>query len=123
MTTQVNNQLTNDEILIQNLIQDPILNSAENALFLQYPFLAVWPLKQIIQSVLNYFNSEFKTQEKEVIDITYIKFKNKLAEDAFTKASIKLKIIIHDKGVNSYEYKKAIQIEKDNFSKFIRYAK
>ncbi len=107
------------ENIYKNLVWDNILLAAETLLYGYVPFLNVPPLNWIINTCLQKFWDQLFKIQKLLIDVSVIKFKDAIHQNAFDQASLKLKIVSVEGGFGSAEYQEALKNEKAAFSKFI----
>lgn len=70
--------------------------------FLRLPFI-----KQIFEGTVRTVGDFIFKYVRLGIDVTAIKFVNAAHESAYTKSEITLKVLAHDKGINSNEFKNA----------------
>ena len=112
MTTQVNPTLENVESIFKGLAWDNLVSGV-----LLYFKIDVWPLNSFIRLITDKLFDLFKTS----FDLQAIVFINDQHKDAFTKAMVTLKIIAHDKGIDSQEFRKAKENAKEYLAQFVHF--
>lgn len=90
-------------------------------LFAQAPFLDAPIIGTINRAVIKKVSGWFFLQIRLFIDITGVRLINNEYQTAFEKASVVLKIIAHDKGIDSNEFKAARENAKAALSKFTQF--
>ena len=78
--------------------------------------MGIWP----ISSIINYFGDLLFSGFVLVVDVGAIQLLNTQHQSVYNDASLKLKIIAHDKGIESDEFKNAREVAKISMSKFTR---
>ncbi len=121
MTESANPQLEMVEGLFKSLIWDTLVKVGTVELFVAVPFLAIWPLNMIVSSFINMLGNAFFKQFKMVIDLQAIAFVNEQHRKEFDKATVVLKVIAHDKGADSDEFRKAKDEAAQSLSKFVHF--
>lgn len=99
--------LTIAEQIFKQLIWDSVLLGGEKALEVYAPFLALPVLSTIEEGTLNAVGDWLYSKLVLVIDIAAIQLVNTAHQAAWTSASVNLKVIAHDKGMDSPEFRKA----------------
>jgi hypothetical protein len=122
MTDSVSKELTIAENIFKNLVWDNIIALETKALLAQAPYLNIWPLNEIISSILSMVGNKVFDTIKLSIDLESITLMNKIYQAEFTNTSLRLKILAHDKGIDSPEFKEARENAKKILSKFISYS-
>lgn len=123
MTTSVNPSLETAESLFKELVWDSIVKAATQACFVAIPMLGAWPLRSIVTWIIGQFSNQMFKAAKLTLDLQAIGFINAAHKRAFDSAMVTLKIIAHDKGVESDDFKKAKENAKAALSEFTRYSK
>lgn len=113
--------LTVAENEFKQIVWDPLVKAGETALEGAVPVLAAPILKQLDEAALNALSDYFFEQLRLLLDLSAAQIVGAARAQVFTDASIQLKIIAHDKGVDSDEYKAALAKARANFSAFIRF--
>ncbi len=103
------------------LIWDTSLQVGLAALFTYVPVLNVWPLRRVITDVVQFIGDKLFFALRELIDVSAIQLRNAVHQRAFDRAVVTLKIIAHDKGIESPEFMNARENAKIEFSKFVRF--
>lgn len=111
-----------NEDLFKSLVWDLILKAVIDAICAAVPLLAFPPVKWILSFLITKFTDQFYEAVKLQIDMQSIIIKNAEHLSAYNKASATLKIIAHDKGIDSEEFKNARENAKLALSKFVRFA-
>jgi hypothetical protein len=117
----VNQTLTTIETAFQTVVWNPLWAAGEAALLAAVPVLNAPVLKQIEEFGEETIRDTLYHYIVQLIDIEYIQLKDTAKQAAWADASIKLKTIEAESGVNSDAYKQALQIAAINFSKFVTY--
>lgn len=121
MSTQTNPSLSAAEDIFKHLVWDPVVESGMVYLFAQAPFLDAPIIGTINRAVIKKVSGWFFLQIRLFIDITGVRLINNEYQTAFEKASVVLKIIAHDKGIDSNEFKAARENAKAALSKFTQF--
>jgi hypothetical protein len=122
MTNSVNTSLDFAEKLFKELVWDNLIKIGLLALFADAPVFAIWPLRQIVTTLVSVLSEKLFSALKTVTDVTAIPLINSQHQRAFDAASVKLKIIAHDKGIDSDEFKKAREDAKVALAQFVRFS-
>lgn len=85
------------------------------------PFLSLPVVKQAEEEIINFLSDSLFDQIVIFVDISAIKLVNSAHQSAFDKASVNLKIIAHDKGIDSKEFQEARDAAKIALSKFTQF--
>jgi hypothetical protein len=118
MSTVAFNPLTQAEQVFKDLVWDPMLKVGETWIEGMVPVLA-WPVfKQIDEEAIQLITDYLFSQIVLVIDVETITLINDLHQSAFDKSSLKLKVVLHEKGVESDAYKQALAEELAAMSNF-----
>lgn len=115
MTTEVNQPISKVEDLFKTLIWDSFVESEINSI--------LGPIAWLLGPIVKMFTNGLYESIKTLIDVTLLPFINDEHKKAYDKASIELKVIAHDKGIDSPEYKDArndAKIALSNFTQFNR---
>ncbi len=113
--------LSTGEKIFKDLIWNPIIKAGEVALAVHVPFLALPVIKQLDEYLIENLTDWVFKQVVLFIDISAIQLVNEVHQHEYEKLSIGLKIIAHDKGVDSNEFKDARERAKLALSKFTRF--
>jgi hypothetical protein len=108
--------------IFKSIVWDLALEVELAALFLWAPFLSVWPLRQVISGVAKMLSDKFFNALTLFVDVTDIKLKNKEHHEAYVRESVKLAVVLHEKGINSDEYKTQREASKLTMSRFTRFS-
>ena len=107
--------------LFNDFLWTPIVKLILAQIFKLLPFLAWGPLGPIVTWMVTWLAGKLFDAFKEFIDVTIIPFKNAEHQKAYDLASVTLKIIAHDHGVDSEEFRKARDENKQKLSDFVRF--
>lgn len=118
MTIQTNPPLSQAEQIFKDLVWDPAVEAGQALLFSQVPFLGGPVIGTLSRSLISTISNWFFTQIKLFVDVSAIKLNNADHQAAFDKASLVLKVIAHDKGIDSNEFKAARENAKIALAKF-----
>jgi hypothetical protein len=121
MTTEANPTLGKFENLFKEWVWDNLVEAGLTALFTQVPALAVWPIKPILSYIIRLYADRLFSAIKLCVDLQAIAFVNEAHKRAFDKASVTLKIIAHDKGLDSPEFKNARENAKTELAKYVHF--
>lgn len=121
MGTVAYRPLTVAEQVFKDLLWTPGIRAGELALEGAVPFLAFPVINAIEDVVIDAISDYLFNQFITLIDVTAIKLVNAAHQAAFDRASITLKIIAHDKGIDSPEFQKAREDAKLALSQFVRF--
>lgn len=106
----------------KDLVWDLLVKAAIEKLFIAVPFLAIWPIGPIVTVFLTLFGDRIYAAAHETFDLGAIVFKNDLHKITFQKSDATLKIIAHDKGIDSKEFEDARDNALEAMSKFTHFA-
>jgi len=121
VTTQVNPELGKAESIFKALIWDSVFEAEMIALFSAAPYLNFWPVNSIIRGLLKLGTDQLFSALQLFVDTQTIALVNAEHQRAFDKATVALKIIAKDKGIDSPEFKKAKENAKVALSRFVRF--
>lgn len=121
MTVVANPGLGRAEDLFRGLIWDNAVQAGLVALFLEAPWLNVWPLRPIVQTLVGLLSSKVYDSLRLAVDTEAIALVNADAQKAFDRASVSLSLYEQNFGPNSPEYKKAREDAKAALSRFVSY--
>jgi len=121
MTTSAYKNLTTGEAIFKDLVWNPLLAVGEKALQLEVPFLALPVVSSIFTGLTGLFSDWIFEQLSLGVDLTAIKLVNDAHQSAYDNASLQLKVIATEKGVNSPSYVAAKQKAMDALSKFTEF--
>lgn len=108
--------------LFKRLVWDPMIVSATAALFAAAPWLATWPLGPIVRSLILRFTDKLYALLDKVVDLQVIVLVNAAHRAEYERASVKLKLLAKDKGIDSPEFKEARDAAKVSLAKFVSYS-
>jgi hypothetical protein len=114
-------ELDHAQDIFKSLIYDNLVSLALNALFAYASFLNIPGIRQAITFIVTRFADFLFTGLKLVTDLTAIHLVNKIAEDQYARASVTLKIIARNKGIDSKEFKDARELAKIALAKFVSF--
>lgn len=121
MSTTAFRSLTAAEQIFHDLIWMPALKAGETVLEGWAPLLALPVLKQVDEFVIEQVAEYLFSQLVTLIDVTAIRLVNAEHQVAYDQASLKLKVIAHDQGINSDAFKAARDDAKKALSQFVRF--
>lgn len=88
-----------------------MITAGENWLEVEVPFLELPVIKQLDEAVINEITDALFNYVILVIDVTAIKLVNTIHQSAYDTASLKLRVIAQNEGINSDAYKQAREAE------------
>lgn len=121
MSNTVNPTLEFAQQSFKSLVWDGVIDASLSALFVQAPYLNVWPLRQIITGISRLATDKVFAMLKLTVDLQAIVFLNTHHKAAFDNAFVKLKILARDKGIDSPEFKKAKEDAKIDLARFLHF--
>lgn len=107
MTDSAFPTLTTDEQIFHDLVWIPMLTAGETWLEGAVPVLALPVIKQVDEAALGAIARWLFNQLVLIVDITAIKLVNAAHQSAYDSASLQLKIVSEESGVNSDAYRQA----------------
>ncbi len=107
--------------LVWDRLVDLAVKKIATKVLVRLPAWLAGPLGWIIGEVVTWIASEIFSVVKEFIAFEAIAFINKEHQVAFDRASVELKILAMQKGIDSIEYKEAREHAKKSLSTFVRY--
>lgn len=107
MTTVAFRPLSEAEQIFKSVIWDPMLLAGEIWLEATVPFLDLPVIKQIDESLIGDLTDAVFNYIVLIVDVEAIKLVNAARQSAYDTASLKLKVIAQNEGVNSDAYAKA----------------
>lgn len=113
--------LTAVEKATKTFVWDTLVETEIAALFVAVPWLGVWPLGPIIHFLLTTFSDRLYAEGRLGVDEAAIVFVNAAHKAAFDTELVKLKVIAHEKGVESDEFKKERADAREALRKFVSY--
>lgn len=113
--------LTKIEDLFKDLVWDNLVKTAITALFAYVPWLNVPVIRQAVEYILKLFAEKIYDVTKLCVDVSAIVIVNEVAQKEYARASVKLRIIAHEKGIQSEEFKKEKENAKASFAKFVQF--
>ena len=121
MSESVNPKLHAIEGFFKEVVWDTALKAALASLFIQAPYLAVWPIKQIITGLVGWISDVLFSKIKLLIDLQAIVILNEKHRREYTIAVLNLRAIADTNGIDSAEFKEARENAKKHLSKFIHF--
>lgn len=109
------------EDVFKKIVWDNLVQGGLAYVFLQVPALNLWPLRPVITSIVTMFADRLFAATKEAIDLEAIQFVNVEHALTYQAASVKLKILAHDRGTYSPEFIKARENAKQALSAFSQF--
>jgi len=117
----VNPKLDAVEKFFKDTIGAAAVDALLVALFSQAPYLAVWPLKQFISSVIRMIANALFGKLKLMIDFGAIVLINEQHRREYTTAIVSLRAIADTHGIDSKEFKDAREIAKNRLRDLVRF--
>ena len=108
MTTTAYPALTEAEQLFYSLCWQPMITAGENWLEIQAPFLELPVIKQLDEGTIQILTDGIYSWLCQVVDIEAIKLVNSARQSAYDSASLQLKVVAAESGVNSDAYQTAL---------------
>lgn len=114
MTTSVSSALTAEEQVFYDVVWNPLIMAGEMWLFAEEtPVVAIPVVGEVVEEAeketVSLISSDLFSKLTMLIDVTYLKFKNVEIQSAYEKSSESLTATIAKNGVQSNEYKTALQ--------------
>ncbi len=116
-----NTPLSEAEQIFKSLIWDPLVLSGEASLFLAIPVLNTPILRKIETALIHKLSDWLWDQIRLLIDIEAIRLVNSEHQVAFANASLKLRVIALEKGIDSDEFKQARDSAARDLAKFTNF--
>lgn len=113
--------LTAIENIFKSLVWDNVVSTYTAYVFVQVPFLNVPVIRELTAYLIKTVSDGFFSVGRLFTDMTAIKIIEPILLDKYQKESIRLSIIAHNSGIDSEEFKKEKEIEKQNFHNFIHF--
>jgi hypothetical protein len=107
--------------LFKNLVWDVWVKAVLGRLFAAVPLFGWGPIGFFVTSMVMKFTDALYSSIKEFINIEAIEFRNKEFGKAYATASVKLKIIAREKGIDSPEFRSARDADKIALSNLARF--
>jgi len=111
----------NQGTLFKSFVWDAAAKYAVSQIFLAVPFLSLGPLAPIVTWVVTLIADKIYMAIEVVMDLQTIAFKNQAHKEAFDKASLRLKLVAQVKGIDSEEFRKERDAQKEKLSEFVRF--
>ena len=121
MSETVNPTLTKVEDAVKSIVWDSALQGALASLFTAAPWLNVPPLRQIVTGVAELAGNKFYAYLRLGVDLGAISFMNAEAQRQLDRASVTLKIIALNKGIESEDFKRARDEARRALARFCRF--
>lgn len=123
MTTSAYQGLTTAQTVFKDLVWTPLITVGKTALKTELPFLGLPVISTVFNGIVGLISDWIFNQMALGMDLTAIKLVNSEHQSAYDSASIQLKVVAHDKGVNSPEYAAAKQKAMEALSKFTEFGR
>jgi hypothetical protein len=120
LTDQVNPQIKIVEDLFKGGVWDTLVRAQLTALYTAAPWLAVWPLKPVVEGIAKMLTDSLYEGLRMILDLKLIAFINTEHRRAFDKSEVALKIIAVNYGINSEEFKNARKTAQKNLADLVR---
>jgi len=121
MTTSAFKNLTIAEKIFKDLIWDTGILAGELAIEGAVPFLALPVISTLERTIIHELSDWLFNQFVLLVDVAAIHLVNAEHQRAFDSASVKMKVIALDQGLNSPEYRKARTDATATLSKFVHF--
>lgn len=121
MSDQANPKLEAAESIFKSLLWDTTVEGLLAHIYASAPWLTLWPLKQVTSGLVTLATDKFYSILKTFVDVETISFVNAEHAKAYDSASLKLKVIALEKGVDSEEFRKAKDDAKAALSQLVRF--
>lgn len=108
--------------LFKQLVWENITKAALNKLFAAIPALSWGPIGYFVTWFWGKLADYVYEEVKLYVNLEYIVFKNKILEKEFNLASVKLKIIARESGIDSEAFRSARDENKKALSNLVRIA-
>lgn len=103
------------------LFWDVIIKQVINRLFVAAPWLAWGPFGWAVSFLITRFTDKIYTLVRYMVDDAKIVFRNEQFQKEYDRASVKLKILLKEKGMESPEYKAARKEHLEALSSLVRF--
>lgn len=113
--------MTQDEALFQSLIWNPLVSAALIAIKTAIPFLNIFPLNILVDWIGQMLAGKLFSGIALQLNLAEISFHNSEQLKAYSNASIELKTIAQQKGVNSPDYAVALENAKSALASFVKF--
>lgn len=121
MTTQVDPTSAAIEDLYADMVWTPLTNSLIAMVFAAVPWLAIIPLSWIVSALIKALMGLLLKLMRLGADDVLIYFKNASHRAAFDDATVELKLLANEKGINSSDYLNNKQNARDSLSQFVAF--
>jgi hypothetical protein len=111
----------NIELLFKEFVWDELVKKAFASLLVKLPFLAWGPISWLVQPLLQMFADKIYDFVHEEVDVAYIPIKNKVLQDGWAKSVLALKLTAQNYGIDSEQFKKEREYEKDKLRKLVNF--
>ena len=108
--------------VFKDLVWDAIVKAALARLFAAIPWLGWGPVGILVSWVVGHFAEKLYGAMALAIDFRLIAYRNEQHRQAFETASVTLKIIARDQGIDSEQFQKAREAHAKALSKFVAWA-
>ena len=108
------------ETLFGELVWTPGIKALQLNAEVELPFLGFPVVRTIFEGVTGLISSQIYKQLILLVDISAIKLVNEAHQKAFDTESLRLKVIAHEKGIDSDEFLKARETAVAALSAFVR---
>lgn len=121
MTDSAFRKLTDAEQAFKTLVWDTGIAFGEKYLETQVPFFSLPVIKQMEEETIKLVTDAIWNSIVMFLDLSAISFVNAAHQAEYERASLKLRIILKEKGMNSPEFQKAKEEDAKAFADFVRY--
>jgi hypothetical protein len=121
MTTTAYPSLTHAQQVFKDLIWTPMVKAGETYIEGVLPILAVPVIKQLDEALIGAITDWAFRNLMLIMDVQAIKLVNSAHQSAYDSASLQLKIVAIDHGINSNEYLEACTKASAALSRFTRF--
>jgi hypothetical protein len=107
--------------LFKDLVWDSLVKAALAELFLIAPWLAWGPVGFVVSFIAQHFSDQLYKTLSLAVQMEAIVIKNEEHKRAFDRASVKLKVMAKEKGIDSPEFEKLREEQKQALADFVRF--
>ncbi|NTU74269.1 hypothetical protein HGB07_09110 [Candidatus Roizmanbacteria bacterium] len=119
MTDTANPILDKAENIFKNIVWDNLAQAGLVCFFGYFSFLNVPVIKPVLTYLMTAFSDFLFKNIKLAVDLEAIVLMNAAAKSEYNRSMVTLKIILHEKGADSNEFKIAKENAKKSFAKFV----
>lgn len=105
----------------KELLWDHIVRATLTKIFVKVPLLGWGPIGYVISNLVFKYSDELYSALSFFIEVKLIVLKNKKLQQEYAAASLRLRQVALSSGIESVEFRKARDEDKDALSKFVRF--